>query len=417
MARLRTALIIVGLLAGLGVISRQMKITTFPIDMLIYLDGVRTFLDGGELYSQPMHAGDDLALPFIYPPFGALVMVPFVWIGNWFGNDVAGNAMILLSAGLLLVCLYYTARALLTEIPLEEQTEIVRAWLIAALVWPLVLLIEPVWLNASFAQINILLMCMVILDIVPRRRYLPQGWLIGLAAAIKISPLAMLLYFLMRRNITAIISAGVAGLLATGVAAAVRWEATREFFTVTLLGLGTKSQVGVNTAYQSNSSYKGMIMRWFSSEDALNAHFAISGTVWILLTMATMVCCALLMRALINRGWDTEAWLVNALLMLLISPISWSHHWVWLALALPIFAWRAYDQHDRIVLAITGIWALLVLTTPPKWWFGDSIDVWALPWWQKFLVSDFVWLAVALLAALGYLVVRTRRPVMTVQTG
>ena len=95
-----------GLVAGFGVIGRQMMITDFPVDMIIYLEGVRAFLDGGEMYSVPMFAGD-LALPFIYPPFGALVMVPFTAVDN----DLAGDLMIILSAGLVLVCLWFVLRA------------------------------------------------------------------------------------------------------------------------------------------------------------------------------------------------------------------------------------------------------------------------------------------------------------------
>lgn len=38
-------------------------------------------------------------------------------------------------------------------------------------------------------------------------------------------------------------------------------------------------------------------------------------------------------------------------------------------------------------------WVGMLLTVPPKWWFGDSIDVHAMPLYQKFLVDDFVWLA------------------------
>ncbi|MFZ2599753.1 MAG: glycosyltransferase 87 family protein, partial [Corynebacterium casei] len=68
--------------------------TDFPIDMVIYREGVKAFMEGGEVYSVPMMAGD-IALPFIYPPFGALVMVPLA--GDWFSHAMAGDIMIVLS--------------------------------------------------------------------------------------------------------------------------------------------------------------------------------------------------------------------------------------------------------------------------------------------------------------------------------
>ena len=378
-----------GLVAGFGVIGRQMMITDFPVDMIIYLEGVRAFLDGGEMYSVPMYAGD-LALPFIYPPFGALVMVPFVG----FEPDLASDLMIILSAGLVLVCLWFV---------LQAATRL-RGWMLAALtaaVWPVMLLIEPVWLNSGFAQLNIVLMALVVLDLVPRKRRLPQGWLIGLAAAIKLTPLAMLLFFLLRRDIRSILVAGVSALLATGVAALFRWDATKEFYTSVLLDMGSSSEFGVNTVYQSNSSLKGMIMRWFTSADALDAHSTLVNGLWLGLSLLTIVLGGWLMVALMRRDMLIDAALVNAVIMLLISPVSWSHHWIWLTLLLPVVAWRCLTVlRGPVVLgALVFTWTALVITQPPKWWYGDSIDIHALGFWQKLLVSDFVWLGIAVLVA------------------
>lgn len=378
-----------GLVAGCGVIGRQITITDFPVDMIIYLEGVRAFLDGGEMYSVPMYAGD-LALPFIYPPFGALVMVPLVG----FAPDLAGNLMIILSAGLVLVCLWFVLRAATG----------LRDWMLAALtaaVWPGMLLIEPVWLNAGFAQINIVLMALVVLDLVPRKRRLPQGWLIGLAAAIKLTPLAMLLFFLLRRDVRSILVAGVSALSATGLAALFRWDATKQFYTSVLLDMGSSSEFGVNTVYQSNSSLKGMIMRWFPSADALDAHSTLVNGLWLGLSLLVIVLGGWLMVALVRRDMLVDAALVNAVIMLLISPVSWSHHWVWLTLLLPVVAWRCLtDLHLPVVLgSLVFTWTALVITQPPKWWYGDSIDIHALGFWQKLLVSDFVWLGIAVLVA------------------
>ena len=33
--------------------------------------------------------------------------------------------------------------------------------------------------------------------------------------------------------------------------------------------------------------------------------------------------------------------------MLLISPVSWSHHWVWMAAVLPAFAWTLRETPHR----------------------------------------------------------------------
>ncbi|QGU07155.1 Polyprenol-phosphate-mannose-dependent alpha-(1-2)-phosphatidylinositol mannoside mannosyltransferase [Corynebacterium occultum] len=395
---------LIGVLASLGLIFRQTKITDFPVDMIIYRAGVREFLQGGEMYSQPMYAGD-LALPFIYPPFGALVLTPLTVFG-WMDDDEAGDFIILLSGFLLALCLYLVLRTFLKE---ASRTEVLT---FTALTWPLALLIEPIWLNASFAQINVILMTLVVLDLMPRkRRFLPQGWLIGVAAAIKIAPAAMLLYFLLRRDFKAIFVAIGSAILVTLIAAAARWDATWEYFSTVLLGMGTTSEFGVDSTYTSNSSLKGMVMRFFDSREAMEAHGTILNLIWLVLVVLVIAAGAALMLALIKRGLHTDAVLVNAVVMLLISPVSWSHHWVWLALLLPVTLWHCLNLFPDgwptyLLGGTTLLWTYLVLTEPPKWWFGDGVDVFTLSVWEKFQVSDFVWLALVYLVALWFSVRR-----------
>lgn len=386
-----------GLVAGFGVTGRQLMITDFPVDMIIYRSGVRAFLEGGEMYSVPMYAGD-LALPFIYPPFGALILVPLS-IFDVIHSDLAGDIMIMVSSALIIACLWFVlgavARGSVDKLSLAALT---------AATWPVALLIEPVWLNSGFAQINVVIMALVILDLVPRKRFLPQGSLIGIAAAIKITPLAMLLFFLLRRDFRAILVAGASALLATGVAALIRWDATVDYFSTVLLGMGTDSEFGVSTVYQSNSSLKGMLMRWWTSDAALDANSTLTNVIWLVAALLTIVLGGWLMVALFRRDMLVDAALVNALIMLLISPVSWSHHWIWLTLILPVLAWRCLTvlRAPVALSALVFTWAALVLTQPPKWWYGDAIDVHYLTGVEKFLVSDFVWLGIAVLVAWAF---------------
>lgn len=378
---------------GCAVTIALMAATDFPLDAIIYREGARAFLEGRPVYTEPMHAGD-VALPFIYPPFGALVLSPLALLG--ISDDAVGNLMVALSATLLFVCLWYVLRAV-------SGCRLNRPQLLAATsaAWAVGVAIEPMRLNATFGQINVVIMALVVLDMVPRKRWLPQGTLIGLAAAIKITPLAMLLFFLLRRRLRPIFVAGLSGLAACAVAAVARWDTTVEYFTSTLLSMGTESNFGVDSTYQSNSSLKGMVMRFYPSAESLAAHPLQSNLIWLALVAATVGLGGWLMVALMRRRMLVDAVLVNAVIMLLISPVSWSHHWVWLALVVPVVAWRCATvlRRPAALSAVTAVWAVLVLTVPPKWWFGDSIPVHELGWWRTILVSDFVWLGIALMAA------------------
>lgn len=399
------------MVGGLGVIiatiatAVQVLMTDFPIDMVIYREGVKAFMAGGEVYSQPMMAGD-IALPFIYPPFGALVMVPLA--GDWFSDAMAGDIMITLSnllIGLIVLLLAFALNK-------QRTTPFVSSDVIsvAALIWGIVLIFEPVRLNNGFAQINIIIMVLVALDLIPRKRlkWLPQGWLIGVAAAIKITPLAMLLYFLLRKEIKPIITAGVSAVIATLIAAAIRWDVAWEYFSTKLLSMGSGGDFGVETAYQSNSSLKGALERLFTSKEAMESASSITNIIWLCLAIITVVLGGWLMVVLMKRGLNIEAWLINSFIMLLISPVSWSHHWVWLAIALPVLlyraiTWRHLNWFSGVLISILGLWSVLVLTLPPKWYWGDGINVWEFNLIMKFVMNDFVWLSALTMLALAYM--------------
>lgn len=388
--------VVAGLAAGVGIIGTHMRLTDFPIDMIIYRDGVQAFFSGREVYSEPMHAGD-IPLPFIYPPFGAIALAPLA--PAFIPDAVAGDILIAISGALLLASLYLVLRAVVSDAHRRFL------WPLTAVAWPLGLSIEPVVLNDDFAQINVVIMALVVLDVAPRKRFLPQGWIIGLATAIKLTPAAMLLYFLVQRRVKPIITAAVSAIAATGVAGLIRWDQTKEFFTSVLLDMGGGGDIGVDPTYTSNSSIKAVLMRLPVDRAWLDANGDAINVAWLVFSLALVVFAAWLMVRLIEHGLTTEAWLVNALVMLLISPISWSHHWVWLALIFPVAGYRlanlpAWGTAEKWLAGLLGLWLVFVVTGPPKWWFGDGVDFDSLNYFARFLVSDFVWLALAVMVAL-----------------
>ena len=396
---------VLGLVIATITTAIQVMLTDFPIDMVIYREGVKAFMEGGEVYSVPMMAGD-IALPFIYPPFGALVMVPLA--GDWFSHAMAGDIMIVLSNLLIGLVVLLLAFALNRQ----RSNPFVSSDVIAAasLIWGIVLIFEPVRLNNGFAQINIIIMVLVALDLIPRKRlkWLPQGWLIGVAAAIKITPLAMLLYFLVRKEIKPIITAAISAIIATLIAAAVRWDVAWEYFSVKLLSMGTGGDFGVQTAYQSNSSIKGAIERLYTSQEGMEAASTITNIIWLCFAIITVVLGGWLMVALMKRGLNIEAWMINAFIMLLISPVSWSHHWVWVAIAIPVLlyraiTWRHLNWAAGILISILSLWTILVVTVPPKWYWADGINVWDMELVFKLVMNDFVWLSVSTMLAIAYM--------------
>ena len=175
----------------------------YHIDLEVYRIGVQTWLAGGDMYGPLPPTISGMALPFIYPPFAAMLLAPFAFL-PW---TAAWVLLFVLSLTALAATLYVVAR---------------RAWpdggsggalLVAALALPVLLWIEPVLETFEFGQVNLILMGLVAVDcLAPRTRW-PRGLLVGVAAAIKLTPAAFVLFFLLRRDrraaVVAVVTAAV----------------------------------------------------------------------------------------------------------------------------------------------------------------------------------------------------------------
>lgn len=386
---------VLGIAAGLIANKILIERYNWRIDAAVYREGALALVNGESLYAQPFDMGD-ISLPFIYPPIGAILFAPWGYF-DFITVELAGNLVVIGSSLLLLLCLYLVTNAVLSG------RDKLLAFTIAAISWPIALFAEPVFLNADLGQINILIMALVVMDLLPIKRRIPRGVLIGLAAAIKITPLAMLLYFLVKKDFRGIINAVISLLAFTAIGAVLAWENTKEFFSSTLLNLSAEGDSGVDTTFQSNSSIQAMLYRWWTSKADAEAS-SLPTILWIVLSLIAVAAVAYLMHQLFFRGLHVEAVMVNAMLMLLISPISWSHHWVWLPLWAVVFfvRYRQHRSHPKFLLWSGVILSVMLLMLPPKWWFGrDGVNVFELNFWEKLLISDWTWLSIGLMITLG----------------
>ncbi|OKX88905.1 alpha-(1-2)-mannopyranosyltransferase MptD [Corynebacterium glutamicum] len=386
---------VLGIAAGLIANKILIERYNWRIDAAVYREGALALVNGESLYAQPFDMGD-ISLPFIYPPIGAILFAPWGYF-DFITVELAGNLVVIVSSLLLLLCLYLVTNAVLSG------RDKLLAFTIAAISWPIALFAEPVFLNADLGQINILIMALVVMDLLPIKRRIPRGVLIGLAAAIKITPLAMLLYFLVKKDFRGIINAVISLLGFTAIGAVLAWENTKEFFSSTLLNLSAEGDSGVDTTFQSNSSIQAMLYRWWTSKADAEAS-SLPTILWIVLSLIAVAAVAYLMHQLFSRGLHVEAVMVNAMLMLLISPISWSHHWVWLPLWAVVFfvRYRQHRSHPKFLLWSGVILSVMLLMLPPKWWFGrDGVNVFELNFWEKLLISDWTWLSIGLMITLG----------------
>jgi alpha-1,2-mannosyltransferase len=290
----------------------------------------------------------------------------------------------LLSAVLMWWCLAIVLRHLLPRFA-DADHRVIGIWLL-----PLALVAEPVRETLAFGQINIILMALVLADTLTRRPLLPRGVLIGLAAAIKLTPAVFILVFLVQRQWRHAATTFLAGVGFTLAAAVVSLDNSLTYWLNTLRDT---SRIG-NEAYASNQSVRGLLARL--AEPGEQA----PGVVWLVLVA---VCLGLIIAAMARvagaGGGPLGVVLVAATVALVCSPVSWSHHWVWLlpvGLALGVVAWQ---RRSAVAAVLAGLIVVAVLA-PPHWLlpndFGLEYD-W--PWWGHVLGNSYVLIALAVVLA------------------
>ncbi|MEV0335883.1 glycosyltransferase 87 family protein [Nocardia sp. NPDC050717] len=354
------------------------------IDLQVYRNGARVWLDGGDLYG-PMPPVMGLGLPFTYPPLAAAFFVPLALMPL----PVAEVVVLATSLLSLAVALW----VVLVRIRPELDRISVLTLVIAGL--GLAQFLEPVRQTVNFGQINLILMAAITVDVLVRKPFWPRGMLIGIAVSIKLIPAAYLLYFLLRRDWkaagTMVVSA--AGAVGVGFLLFPNDSVQYWFHTVTDTGrIGTPYFAG-------NQSIKGTLFR-------LGLDESVATGLWLLLSALTITLAAVWMYRLIGAGRDVSALLVNAAAVLLVSPVSWSHHWVWVAPALVVAVDQATRRRSRGFTTLVGVFTVLFIIGP-QWVLphsGGKELAWA--WWQQIIGSTYVW---ATFAVIVYAVI-TYRP-------
>jgi alpha-1,2-mannosyltransferase len=307
------------------------------IDLDVYGIGARTLLSGGQLYGELPATAGGITLPFTYPPISAVLLAPATLVPL----PVAGALLTVLTIGLLLVVIELVVRSLA---PGRSR------WLPAVVVLPVAVFLEPVRSTIDHGQINVLLMALVAVDCLARDSRLPRGALVGLAAAVKLTPAAFVLFFLLRKDYRAVVNAGVAFVATTAAGFVFAWSDSVRYWTGTVYD--TK-RIGA-PQYAGNQSLTAMLARLGIDPPGRTA-------VWLLGAAVILGLASIGMWRAFAGGVPARGLAVNACAILIVSPVSWSHHWVWLVPVLLVFGylWRA---PAAAFLACTG--AVLFMVAP-----------------------------------------------------
>ena len=314
-------------------------------DFEVYFYGGNRVLQAGETGVNELYAPRD-GLPFTYPPFAALIFAAMATLGQSAGGIVF-IATALLGAAVVSAWLtrHYFGLGRWRDAAADWRFRAVALAGTAA-----ILLLGPWRDTFDFGQINIILMGLILADFAlygkSRAGELrwPAGLLIGIAAGIKLTPLAFGLYFLVRRDFKALgwMAAGFFGSIA--LAWAILPTASVTFWTKILPDTGRIGGPG----YVDNLSVKGLLLHLGLPDSTLTS------VVWLVLALGLTAVAALVIKWAVEAEENFVAVSATALLMLLISPVSWSHHWVWMAVGLPCMGFaihRVPSRNGRMRLA------------------------------------------------------------------
>ncbi|MDO4910727.1 MAG: glycosyltransferase 87 family protein [Corynebacterium sp.] len=256
-----------------------------------------------------------LGLAYIYPPFAAIVFIPLTWLPL---RDI------ITIWTLLTVVVVFTVLFLVTR-RLAPQRSKVYALVLSCLFLGPALLFEPIAANIYYAQIDIFLFLLVALDVLD---FLPRplrGLGIGLAAAIKVTPASFAVIFLARRDWYAVaVSAGTFLFLAL-IGYAVVPAQSVEFWT----------DVAWDTTRAGAFDYwlNQSISAFLSTAGVENAAIPRIMT-WVLVVFAVIAIWAAWKFALADRSVSALAFVL--LSVLLSTPISVTHHWAGMVIAIPM---------------------------------------------------------------------------------
>jgi hypothetical protein len=323
-------LLVVGGLGVAVVLLVSFAILINPFDFSVYRWGSEVVTHGTQLY-----LGKVAAQWFTYPPFAAMVLIPLTAIPDAVarvGWELASLLALAWAATLTLKLAGYRPN-----------------WVVIGAVTVVSITLEPVYHTFYLGQVNLMLLALILADVWRTSRGRPAGIGIGIAAAVKLTPLIFIpLLFLARRTREGIVAtATFVGCSALGYLVA---PGDSRLY----LAEVCHETLRVGAAYISNQSPYATAIRIAGGKQFVGFWY---DAIPLVLGIAGLVIATVLAR---RDDWLGAA-TVTGVTGLLVSPVSWTHHWVWILPGLVVLlrgGWRS---------KIAAAAAYLLFVIAPMW--------------------------------------------------
>ncbi|MFI7690694.1 glycosyltransferase 87 family protein [Nonomuraea sp. NPDC049655] len=317
------------------------------VDLDVYRTGGQMLLDGRPVYDFFTPAPQ--LLPFTYPPVAAMLAVALAEM-SW------GTAQWVWTAGI------FVALAVTVWFAFRQTLRAYVPWVFGLLMVACTYLM-PIRDQVRFGQVDILLVALCLVDCLARRPWLPRGFLVGLATAVKLTPGVFLIYFLVTRQWrTFFMAAFVAAVLTVLPFVVIPQDASAFWFSALL----DPERLGANTA-TTNQSIRGMLLRLYMPE-------SLTFVIWAVIVAAVAWYGFHAARAAYQAKDELTAVALTSLMAVLLSPVAWIHHLAWVVVVLGAIVG---DGRDPVRLRVAaGVWLFYVVPVP---WWGVSLIAAGIP--------------------------------------
>jgi alpha-1,2-mannosyltransferase len=120
---------------------------------------------------------------------------------------------------------------------------------------------------------------------------------------------------------------------------------------------------------------------------------------WALASLAVLGLTVWAVVRVLRAGEPALALICVALFGLVVSPVSWSHHWVWALPTVVITAVLACRRRNLALAAVAATGIALMVWPPidllPK--FHEATA----SWWRQLAATSYVWWALAVIVVAG----------------
>jgi alpha-1,2-mannosyltransferase len=351
------------------------------VDLDVYRRAGSVLIAGGDFYDLPGQ------LQFLYPPLAAVLAVPLALLPT------------------AVVQIGWTAAGAVALVAILHRCGL-TGWVLSLSGAAVVYVVQPIVQTLAFGQLGIFLVALVFLDLAPGprvfpRRLLPEGLMTAVAGAIKLTPAIFVVYLLAVRKFRAFWVAVITGVVVTLASAAIVPAASYEFWTGLAHG---DTGLGHSIIYLTNQSVIANIVRIFGVGPTPAA---------VALVLSAVVAGAGVWAAVLwHRLGDVRlAISLCGVAGLLVSPVSWLHHFVWIVpLAMSLVERRSVGPRSIPTWFLALSWGFVgwVAVAPfTKLPSGEDVEFqWS---WSQHLVASMTTLLGLMLLAGAISIARQRR--------